>query len=188
MVTRFCQVRKEKGGTRHGRAGMPTSCVHAYRVERAPGEDGGQAGAEHGVAPLVPPPQPLPWAVGLLHCAPCGREGTERRQQGPEQPEEAQARGAGGAGTPARAPSRPRTVRTQWRLLPPSGNHQLLWVHGSPESPDLGSQSFPRTRPDMRPEPHSPAAPTSLGGQRAGTREAGLTGRVSSWQGVLNCL
>ena len=125
-VTRFCQVRKEKGGTRHGRAGTPTSCVHAYRVERAPGEDGGQAGAEHGVVPLVPPPQPLPWAVGLRHCAPRGRDGSERRQQGPEQPEEAQARGAGGAGTPARrAPSRPRTV------APPAS----LWEPPAPLGP-----------------------------------------------------
>ena len=35
------------------------------RAERVPGEDRGQAGAERGVAPLVPPPQPLPWAWGL---------------------------------------------------------------------------------------------------------------------------
>lgn len=130
-----------------------------------------------------PSPSPGQWVSGtVLPVAGTGQRGDSKAQSS--------LRRLRPEGQAALGPQRegPLPGHARWRLLPPSGNHQLLWVHGSPKSPDLGSQSFPRTRPDTRPEPHSPAVPTSLGGRRAGTREAGLPGRASSWQGVLNCI
>ena len=161
------------------------------RAERVPGEDRGQAGAERGVAPLVtpPPPHPSPSPGQWVSCTvlPVARSGQRGESKAQSTLRRLRTEGQVGTGTPARrAPSRPRTMRTQWRLLPPSGNHHHLWVHGGPSH--LTQAAFPRIQPDTRPEPHSPAAPTSLGGRRTGMGEAGLPGRASSWQGVLGCL
>lgn len=121
------------------------------RAERVPGEDRGQAGAERGVAPLVPPPQSLPWAAGLLNCASCGQEWTERREQGPEHPEEAQDRGAGGHWDPSEEGPFPATHHEDtvappaslWEPPPPLGPWR-------PKSPDPGCLSKDTTRHEAR--------------------------------------
>lgn len=90
-------------------------------------------------------------AAGLLHCASCGQEWTERREQGPEHPEEAQDRGAGGHWDPSEEGPFPAThsedtvvpPASLWEPPPPLGPWQ-------PESPDPGCLSKDTTRHEAR--------------------------------------